>query len=78
MSSKCLKASMIFGKFPKNTSPNNQSQIKIFHRKYIAILQNFVSSEAFSNNCFHWLIKLITLADEKLTGWLDFLFVKYG
>ena len=43
--------------------------VKLFQKIYsavqIAILQNFVSSEAFSNNFFHWLIKLITFADEK-------------
>ena len=36
--------------------------VKPFQTKYaavrIAALQNYVSSEAFNNNCFHWLIKL--------------------
>ena len=31
----------------------------------IAALQNFVSSEALATIVFHWLIKLITFADEK-------------
>ena len=47
--------------------------VKPFRRKYgtvwIATHQNFVLSEAFSYNCFHWLIKLITFADKTL-DWL--------